>query len=77
MDFNYEDSRGSKIICCKNCKYVFGKDGKKHYGVLKSKSIIDKDFGKLVLFCNMKKTYVKPVALCDEFRLSERRVKDV
>lgn len=63
----YEPSIGvTGRVCCRDCKHTLNCDGTRTYGVVKTLSINDKDFGKLCLICKEQDGYVRPYAWCDK-----------
>lgn len=66
-EFNYcEPSVGvSGRLHCNECVHTL--DGSvRHYGVIKTLTPYDQNYGKLCLYCKLQKAFVKPFAWCDK-----------
>lgn len=51
---------------CEDCIYTLEPDGRRCLGTLRGLDFTDADYGKLVMYCDKQKAYVKPYAWCDE-----------
>lgn len=61
----YEPSIGvSGRLHCNECVHTLN-NGIRHYGIIKSLSPYDPNYGKLCLYCKLQDAYVKPFAWCD------------
>lgn len=70
--FNYvEPSIGvGGRLHCGDCIHTICEDGYRHYGIIKTLSIHDPDYAKLVAWCKKQEAYVKPYAWCDKLEVN-------
>lgn len=59
---------------CRECIHSMDSNGHRSYGIIKTLSLHDPDFAKLVCYCSKQDGYVKPYAWCDKIALSKAQI---